>query len=471
MKYQGPTAATSYREEQYRPTPDELRAILNDKLKGRSNEQSNPAGDKDGNKAGNKSTKANKLLGTLLGIIVAGLIVAGIAFAFVGNIPWFLYAFLAAFTAVALLVVVVYDDADKVKTTYFRIGAGVFALAMIAVDVIAVGYISGKRAFDFTAAFKIGAVLMAVMGVTIVILALLYRNTISRRCTGEGTARCIGYDDTIVRTNKKHSYTYVGSAPVYTLVAQGREYTVYDGIYHRNEDKLPRLGETVDALYDPKDPEVCIVKDKPSVVAAIFVAVVLMVFAGGLFFASRNPVVTDKQNVITDEKITSNLGTDDYKVAIRTITYVDGYNYFFAEFGGLQNRVVYSGDEYQSGDQVIYVQGPSSVMFFDPNTQEYQGDHLVPNSSEYTEDGRFILSDEYIKYYFGTDSYDLYEVEVVEVTDDNMTVAFDSGSTFVINDGMYVELYHGGVMAGDQFYLVSTEYGFFLFGKANYVLK
>lgn len=79
---------------------------------------------------------------------------------------------------------------------------------------------------------------------------------LKKKCTQESEAVCIGYDDAVV-TNKHGAH--FKSCPVYRFEEAGIEYTVYNNKYTGNTSSLPEIGSTESVLFDPENPNDCII--------------------------------------------------------------------------------------------------------------------------------------------------------------------------------------------------------------------
>lgn len=117
--------------------------------------------------------------------------------------------------------------------------------------------------------------LCIIMGLLFAGIPLFNGFRLKSKCTQEASATCIGFDDKVI-TNK-HGAHFV-SCPVYKFSECGVEYTVYDNHYTSALHRLPSLGTVVPVLFDPEDPNRCIINNKISWnTPAIFMGVVFIV--------------------------------------------------------------------------------------------------------------------------------------------------------------------------------------------------
>ncbi len=102
------------------------------------------------------------------------------------------------------------------------------------------------------------------------------------KCKGEAQAICIGYEDSTVVN--KHGVHFV-SCPIYRFNEAGTEYTVYDKKYTQYPEKLPAIGSTGTVLFDPEDPNRCIINGKVNwKVLSIVIGAILLLLALVLYF-------------------------------------------------------------------------------------------------------------------------------------------------------------------------------------------
>lgn len=478
MRYEGPQSGAVYREDMRRTTLEEFSEMARENRARRYRDPHTGGADGDISTDSSTGHKKNKrktsLLGNLAGIICVISLLASIIFVIIGKRWWLLYSIDVFLISIATIMAAGYVGKNKAHTITIRVEASMAAIALIASGALLYMSDSGIYKVSSSMGLRIAGSLIATVALVIVITPLAFRIAFKRRCIEEGSARCVGFEDKEDWAGTEgHRRRFVATAPVYSLYYRGSDYKIYDDIYYEKEEKLPRLGETVNVRFDPENPEDCIIRGKQKpMFAQAFVAVVLMLFAGTFWALSMTDFsFAPPPKTLTDKHIADKLETDDFKVAYRTIKGKEGNVVFFEEYGGLSNSVTFSdASDYKIGEDVIYIEGNSVIYLFDADKNHYKGSHEVPNSTEY-EDGRFILSDEYLTKYFGTKNYDIYLIVITDINNEGMTIKFDDETETVLDYASFPEFRYWNIYEGDELYLINSKFGFQVFSLKYNVVK
>lgn len=183
------------------------------------------------------------------------------------------------------------NESETVSSEQSGIGIKLFILSILAIIVIVGLVIAGTNAINSMEnpdeLFDNPLVLYSFFGVFFAIglaftfIPIYLGINIKVKCTQESQAKCIGYDDKI--TQGRHG-THMESCPIYKFNEGGVEYKVYDQKYVRATFKLPAIDSIVPILFDPNDPNRCIIDNKVNWrISAIILGIVFLFISCVLF--------------------------------------------------------------------------------------------------------------------------------------------------------------------------------------------
>ena len=164
---------------------------------------------------------------------------------------------------------------------------------------------------------------------------------------------------------------------VYAYTVDGREYTIYDDVF---TNKVPRIGERVEVMYDPAYPGDAFVKGAMS-------SGFLMLLLGGMFF-----VVPLFLLIITNCKISGKWSTGFQEIFLGLIFTGLGYGLCFGLKQGINFVTIFL---FLFGSVGIYIIGHGVYTWFRPekqkpasvaNTDLQQDSYYVPDEQYYQED-------------------------------------------------------------------------------------
>lgn len=259
------------------------------------------------------------------------------------------------------------------------------------------------------------------------------------KCRESDFASCVGFDDKIIsQKSERGGRYYLGSAPVYELISQGRKYTVFDGFYEEDSIDLPKIGDKAPIRFDPKNPNTCLINNKSQIhFEYIFTAIVLIIFSVGCIFLGNINISTGQKHKrnISDSFIAKAYGysrknTPGYTVYKRNITAIEDDDYIFSTTGDLADRITLSDADYSIGDSLYWVQSEDDkVILLNTEKYYYKGSNTPEHSEKFDDDGKFILTSDYFDQCFG-EEWDLLDTTLSEISEDRVLFISDNGQLY-----------------------------------------
>lgn len=339
------------------------------------------------------------------------------------------------------------------------------------------------------------------VGISKFITLLIHGIRMNIKCSEQTDAYCVGYTDTISRTNKT---SHVVSRCVYEFNHNGETYYIRGNKESNFQSRLTSIGFTEKIRYDPNNPEYCMIKkfELASFVEAVIIGGLCCVFAfSGLFANLTNPkqyrynntsiptnnkgtasveYVDDNTIIInandndlieetteettttetepeepgyTDEKIASIVGSDEFFVFTCPVVEKDGDFAFFGEVPGLITTVL-ENKELEVGDEVIFIFDKNSHFwnYKLEDGESYLGDRSPEKLGMISEDGKFILTDEYIEFFYG-DNFKANEKRFSRKTATTLTIE-DDEYEYDYNLSSGTDIYYWDINPGDKFYVL-----------------
>lgn len=355
------------------------------------------------------------------------------------------------------------------------------------------------------------------IGLSYFVCQLLFGIRMNTRCSESTEAYCIGFADSISSGDERHR-DYVVSRAVYEFDYCGKTYTV---IGHRKTNLsvlLPQINERAYIRFDPENPEFCMIKQfelaafvKCLIIGGLGILFCVNIVKSNIINKNKIPAETNSgiyvidenghavpaeqiqtiETIVidnnaqtasetteeteptvpgyTDERIYGITGTDEYVVIIATVESIDGEYAYMGQVPGIVNEILNS-DGLEVGDRVMYIilRGSSYYHYKLEEDENYLGDHTPEALGYVDEEGRHVLTDEYINFFFGDN-----------LTMDENTYIGMQGGRFTFEGPDYLNQYdappgmrmnYWDLQNGDRFYyLYNNQLGYML-SQNNYVL-
>lgn len=354
------------------------------------------------------------------------------------------------------------------ESTFTKALKNTIAILLIFIDVIAfVGVSTLGDSLNITGKTAIiaGALGMGIPALFLIIGSLIDVFVRKSKCSQTGIAYCIGYDDRM----KNGSNFNLESAPVYKLSYNGYDYTIYNGKYYELETSLPKIGTPIEVKFNPEDPYQSSFGKQQSAPNILLIAgIVSFIVATLLGLASTRNYTPYKTEAIalTDRTIEqqfrySGADSSSYVVCERTVIGISDDIVYFSSVGGLYEGLhMQDARNYNVGDTVLYIQPlTGSPLVYSTDKFFYEGEHTISNSDWYNDEGKFILTREYLIEYMGTEHYTITEISYLKKEDNKLDFIDDNHIIYTMNvdyDGYYAYV---TLTPGDRYYWISCDTG------------
>lgn len=356
-------------------------------------------------------------------------------------------------------------DSSAIKKNLVQT-AVIIGLSLI---VFAVNLYLRKHIIDIENSYNISSLLIISMIIG-VMLWCLYNILIApiilfKRCTLSSVAKCIGYEDTAFAMS--HHSGIVKTAAIFEHNYEGKTYTIYNANYVKNEQTLPSINQIVPIRFNEKNPYICVINNERPLPKNKIIVVTILFFTLIPFLLS--PDVSSNKMILDNRTLEDEFPDTDYIVYERTITSVSGNTYYFAPAGGVQNFAttdVLSGCD--AGDKVYWIQSADGYSIMYPKARyEYRGDKTYENNSMVSDNGKFLLTPEYLMDQLQTSTVTVYDATVTNIGVNSIDFSVSNNRTLHLeyND---LDVSAMGLSVGEKVYYVSWDYkGIFYSQKYN----
>ena len=278
---------------------------------------------------------------------------------------------------------------------------------------------------------------------------------LSRKCKESGVAKCIGYDDRQIQLTNYSGI--IQTAAVFEHTYDSDTYTIYNGKYVKNDQQLPALGQIVPVRFNKKNPNICVINNEnPTQWKKIILMVVCLLL---LIPFALSPDVSSNKMVLNDRTLKDDFPNTDYIVYERTITEVIGDTYYFDPAGGIQNFATTEALKgCETGDKIYWIQSADGYsVLYSKARYEYKGNKTYENNSMVSDNGRFLLTPEYLEEQLQTKSVTVYEATITSIGTNYMD--FDVSQNRVLHiEYNNVNTSAMGFSVGEKVYYVSWDY-------------
>lgn len=462
MRYDRTALNSSFREDGVRPSKQEFRQQRYETIRVRTTVDY----DEEKSKAG--IAFLILVVGLLIGIFVAAAMKLT-NLAIYGIFVWFLlFAIIAGVSK--------NDEFTPDLRRNYKIGALGITLLIIAIIVIKALYDLSLIKMSEGLGFLLGGAGCIYVSFLLIVLGLLSSAQQKRRCTEEAKARVIGYDDRLMSGGRRHQ-SYMTTTPVLNFMYGGREFTVTDGIYTSNDMNLPVIGSLVPILFDPEDPDNCIVEKRRSANSAVILGIFILVFGVILTICSLNmDFSSGNTSKLTDEKIMEDLAIPEHS-SVSFIVYErfimareDGILYF-DEIGGINSSIKAGFADYRVGDIIYWAESDDgNVSIYNSKFYTYKGDHTMDKSPKY-ENGKFKLTDTYINRILGTDDWEISVVYFNGINENELKFVDGNGNNYSLSNYPENSTFYWVIPLNEPYYWVKSSDGVLIFGLENNIYE
>ncbi len=306
----------------------------------------------------------------------------------------------------------------------------------------------GKLGNSIDNATALGVVL-GVVGVGVFLNELIHGIRMNAKCTETTYATCIGYSDKIKSSDSEHHHrSIVVSSCVYEFEHEGEKYYVIDPRTTNIAALLTPLYAKKKIRFDPNNPEFCMIKnfELAAFIKAILIGGICCLLSFNILQSNLKATINREEptpmpsiwvpdedgNIVpaevtnsteattveatettketepeilgyTDEMLNETLGTDEYLIYTYEVQLAENGFAYLGKVPGLPIDVLNNPDLKVGDRLMIIVLKDQALKYYVLNDgEEYLGDHTVADYGWLTDDGKIILTDDFIKFFFGS---------------------------------------------------------------------